>query len=428
MNPQTLSWCRTNEKFLSSGHHGGLRCAEYEELRRVSAETGKKVAQVVYEALHGRTSCVTCGAPTTFKSYARGFADNCNGCKNAAAARKRKSNRLIKLAETNPSFRVLSTHGINDAPIDLECGDCGHTFSVWMKNGRETARCPRCRPGTKSSHEYELVEFMRSIGVETVHGYRLPNTKNGRGVSSVDVFAPEINLAIEINGLHWHSDDPGRHSKKRQSCAELGVRLLQFTDEQWTSRRGVCEAMIKSACGKNDKIHARECEVVELSAADYRDFCDANHIDGYSSASVKLGLVHRGALVQVMSLSRPRFDGKYDWEIVRSCTVRGFTVVGGVSKLFSRRPAGSVVSYACSDWYDGRSYRALGMREDGHTPPSYLWHRAGRIVSRYAAFKRRLPKLLGDSFDPALSEVENMERAGYRRYWNCGNTRWVLDK
>lgn len=169
--------------------------------------------------------------------------------------------------------------------------------------------------------------------------------------------------------------------------------------------------------------------MVSLSAAEYREFCDENHMDGYAPAAIKIGLRDGGGkLVQVASFSKNRFGGFGEWELVRSCSLQGLTVVGGLSRLLRNRPAGSLVSYSCSDWYDGSSYGIVGMREDGATPPSYVWHKGGRILSRYQTFKSKLPRLLGSSFDSTLSEAENMERAGWRRYYGCGSKRWVLDK
>jgi hypothetical protein len=39
--------------------------------------------------------------------------------------------------------------------------------------------------------------------------------------------------------------------------------------------------------------------------------------------------------------------------------------------------------------------------------------------------KHRLPELLGDQFDPALSEARNLLAAGWRKCVDCGNLKFV---
>ena len=42
------------------------------------------------------------------------------------------------------------------------------------------------------------------------------------------------------------------------------------------------------------------------------------------------------------------------------------------------------------------------------------------VLNRFQCQKHRLRKLLGDKFDPDLTEGENMANAGYYRIYDCG--------
>lgn len=57
------------------------------------------------------------------------------------------------------------------------------------------------------------------------------------------------------------------------------------------------------------------------------------------------------------------------------------------------------------------------VRETG---PGYFWTDGNTVYSRYRCQKKNLSKWLS-SFNSDLSEAENLFRAGYRRYWTCGN-------
>lgn len=41
--------------------------------------------------------------------------------------------------------------------------------------------------------------------------------------------------------------------------------------------------------------------------------------------------------------------------------------------------------------------------------------------SRYQTQKHKLPKLLGNTFDPSLSEADNTIKAGFVKIYDCGN-------
>jgi G:T-mismatch repair DNA endonuclease (very short patch repair protein) len=54
----------------------------------------------------------------------------------------------------------------------------------------------------------------------------------------LDIVIPEIKLAIEYNGLYWHSINGskykfGQHLSKTQSCEKLGYRLLYVWEDEW---------------------------------------------------------------------------------------------------------------------------------------------------------------------------------------------------
>ena len=434
MDSQTTSWIKENFEVLSSGHHGGLKNEEYLKLKRYSREAGRKIADVSYEVVKGRSSCARCGSLTGFLNSRDGYSKHCKKCKNFAAAEVRKANSGSELKESLPiEFTMLSSTdlGLNSAPIEFRHEVCGHVFEKWMRNGFRDVRCPKCFPTTRSSYEYEVKDYIESLlgNGSTIHSYHIPGTLNKTAYKEIDVYVPDRKLGIEINGLYWHSDERSKHREKMLACREVGIKLLQFTDEQWNSKRELCQSMIKTSLGLNIKIRASKCEVRHIDSKIYREFTQANHLDGYAAAKIKFGLYHEGELMQVISFSKPRFENEDSHELIRLCTKVGVTVHGGASKLLKHaRPSGKIVSYSYDDVGDGGVYMKLGFERVGSTPPGYFWHKNGKIVSRYQSQKHRLRDLLGDAFDIRISESENMTRAGYSRYWNSGNTKWVLNK
>ena len=84
----------------------------------------------------------------------------------------------------------------------------------------------------------------------------------------IDVYIPSLNLGIEYNGLHWHSERLGKdknyHLDKLNKCNEQGIKLIQIFEDEWINHREICESKLKQICGlnTNPKIFARTCKVV----------------------------------------------------------------------------------------------------------------------------------------------------------------------
>jgi len=201
-------------------------------------------------------------------------------------------------------------------------------------------------------------------------------------------------------------------------------------DDEWSHRRKIVEDRIKSALGLYDRrIYARKCLVKELSANESNAFLNENHLQGADNAGIRYGLYHAGELVAVMTFGKPRFNRKYNWELIRFVSKLGTQVVGGASRLlahFRKSHSGSIVSYADRRWSQGGLYEAIGFKKAGVSRPNYWYVKGNKRISRYECQKHKLPALLGVSFDPSKSESENMSLAGYDRMYDCGNLIYAM--
>lgn len=277
-----------------------------------------------------------------------------------------------------------------------------------------------------ASHgEKEIADFVADLGVDT-----LRNRRDLIGME-IDIYVPDNNFAIEFNGVFWHRAKPqGYHRDKMHRCEDKGVTLFQINSEQWEFKRELVKSMIASRLGKNRKIFARTCEFVEIDSEKYRNFCEENHIAGTSVASVKHGLIHEGELVMVMSYAKPRFDKSKDWELIRICSAKNVTIVGGASKLFARRPKGSIVSYCDLQYGTGNVYRQLGFQKVRRTKPGYYWADRNVLHNRMGFQKHRLAALHEAGslkfYDEGMSETENMRMNGYEKYFDAGHDVWVF--
>lgn len=280
---------------------------------------------------------------------------------------------------------------------------------------------------SRSKDETELFDW---IPVEYKrHSVRdiLPNKRE------LDIYLPEQRLAIEYNGVYWHTAkfvDKRYHLDKTEGCEVQGITLFHIFEN--IDDLDIWKSMILARLGKARRISARKCELRALRYRDVRDFLAENHLQGSAVSSVQYGLFYEGELVEVMTFAKPRFAKQYDFELVRLCTKKGMVVVGGASRLWTafrrEHPTASVISYANRRFSQGKVYRTLGFSLVKTTAPNYVYVRqeevvdvAVDVVTRYQAQKHRLASLLGEAYDPDSSESENMTAAGYERLYDCGN-------
>ena len=331
-------------------------------------------------------------------------------------------------------YRGMSRH----EAYRWRCCRCGNEFEsrIYITDfdpqDRLLPRCPSCHPfqAGVSSGETELLEFVRSIcKSEVVHGDR-----DVIRPYELDIYIPEKRVAIEFDGLYWHSEGCGKdmryHLDKTVMCEGHGIRLIHVFEDEWRNRRDIVKDRIRSVIGAGGtRIYARKCAVREISAKESSSFLDANHLQGSGKSSVRYGLFHEDELVAVMTFGKPRFNRSYDWEMIRFASKIGYSVVGGASRLlahFRRERHGSIISYADRRYSNGNLYERLGFERIGVSEPNYWYVKNFDKLSRYACQKSMLPALLGAGFHLEWSEYENMMYNGWNRIYDCGNIVYVM--
>lgn len=289
---------------------------------------------------------------------------------------------------------------------------------------------PHHRTYNRSKGESEVLEFIQSCVGSSVE--ITTNTQSIIPPYELDIYLPDLNLAIEYNGIFFHSEGRGRtrnyHSDKLKMCKQKGIRLIQVWSNEWLQKPEIVKSRIASALGTLDRVYARKCTIVDVATAEERLFLDHNHMQGYVPSSSCYGLVHQGNLVALMSFTKSRYSKTHEWELLRYSTLCNTTVVGGASKLFNhfirQHSPASIISYCNLRWGTGNMYQQLGFDFNGNSPPNYFYFDANgdtnALMSRVRFQKHKLPHIL-EHFDSNNTEWENMQAHGFDRIWDCGN-------
>lgn len=273
----------------------------------------------------------------------------------------------------------------------------------------------------ESLGEIEVRKFVNELGIVGIKDNDQIKPKE------LDIYIPERDLAIEFNGILWHSSFGGvtkfDHSKKYQLCKEKGIQLLQVFDDEWREKKDIWKSIIKNKLKISpNKVYARKCIVKEINSKEARKFLEENHLHGFVGGA-HLGLFYENSIVMSLTYGKSRFENCY--EISRICTKIDYTVPGGMSKLLKRLPAGRYTTYSDLRFSTENAYGNT-LNYLYTTEPGYFWVDSSGMhrLSRNKTQKHMLAKLLDDKFNPEKSERINMMNAGYHIIHDCGHAKY----
>lgn len=341
---------------------------------------------------------------------------------------------FTKLIEINidcdPLFTIeeFKLHGPHHMYM-WKCKKCGYEFehtARGVNNGYNVVRCEKCSPN--SNIQKELQDFI----VGLVDNVRF-NVRDVISPKELDIYIPSKQIAIEFNGVFYHNDyhvEPDYHLNKTIQCNKKGIQLIHIWDCDYVNKSNIIRDRIKNLLGIYDKkIYARNCVVREISFKEGVEFIEKYHLQGKDTSKIYLGLFYENELVSVMSFKTPRFDLAYEYELVRFVNKPGFHIIGGASKLLAffenNFTPKSIITYADRCWSSGNLYDKLGFKHTHDTPPGYFYSKNNVKYSRYACQKHKLPELLGEKFNPELTESENMKVNQYNKVYDCGHMVFV---
>ena len=250
----------------------------------------------------------------------------------------------------------------------------------------------------------------------------------------LDIYLPDFNTAIEYCGLYWHSTAHDRitrnyHKEKMDLCNNKGIRLITIFEDEWVHHQQlVIDKLLTLLNLKiNHSIFARKCHIVEVSTKTKRQFFNDNHIQGDGPSSINIGLMCDNELVACMGFIKQ----KNQHYLNRYATNK--QVIGGFSKLLkhfqNNYEWSKIVSFADLRWSDGNLYRTTGWKLDSILPPDYTYVNLNNVtrIHKFNFRHKNLKNILGEQYNPKLSETENTKNHNWFKIYNCGLQRWVIE-
>jgi hypothetical protein len=259
--------------------------AEKNEINRFPGITiGEKIYNFIYDN-HEKHYCKKCKKELKFKSFKMGYNTYCSS---ACSAKQRiKSKESIQKMLNTYKQTMLSKYGVeNSFQLDKVIKDIKNRDEDFYKRrkektvitNREKYNCDWANQNTDiqnkrkntnmikygnncslhgpygiltlnpdllkthSNIESQVVDFIKSVFSYII----IENSRKIITPLELDIYLPEINLGIEINGVYWHSLHQSDQYKKLYICNEKNINLIQIYDLEWEKQKNIIQNLLTS--------------------------------------------------------------------------------------------------------------------------------------------------------------------------------------
>lgn len=314
-----------------------------------------------------------------------------------------KNPEIMKNASENTSLTCQQRYGIN-----------------WP------CQLPQCRNSkykTNSKTNQAFCKILDEYGLEYESEFPVASY-------SYDFRILGTNILIEIDPTYTHSSypthfnfsgkDKNYHIKKSETASENGYRCIHIFD--WDNRYLILDSILQKI-----SIGARQCSVKEISSKLASEFEKKYHIqESCRNQKVSLGLIFNDELVSVMTFGEPRYNKKYEYELLRLCTKSGLHISGGPSKLFKyfieNYDPNSIISYCDRAKFEGKVYKKIGMSLVESTSPQEIWSKGSENITANLLRQRGYDQLFNANYGKGTSNEKLMLDHGWLPVYDCGQS------
>lgn len=276
--------------------------------------------------------------------------------------------------------------------------------------------------------EYEFANFLNE--------HNISHEKNNRTIldgKEIDFYLPKYNIAIEMNGIYYHSDkffsNKNYHHNKWAKCNALGIHLLSIFEDDWNLQNKKIKNMILSLLGKKEKgIPARKTKIKQIDSKQAKPFLEEYHLQGF------VGGKHYGAfdaadnLIGLMTFGKTR-NGRTE---LKRFVTDNYIHNGLFSKIFKYAHTDlkfeEIVSFSDNLYFTGNVYIKNGFVASKIIPPDYKYFVKNKRLHKSNYTKENIIKKypqMKEMIESGMSESKAMEYLGIPKVWDCGKCEWI---
>ncbi len=280
----------------------------------------------------------------------------------------------------------------------------------------------------------KLVQYANILKKKVFHDAQLFFSINGVIVTLYSSLHNHAVLILPIDNT-YADKKTALLASKQLSTAKVSFSIL-FEDE-FENLDLICSKLKHyTNQNKTTPIHARKCIIKSVNREEKSVFLNQFHIQRNDNSQIAYGAYYNNELIALMTFSQPRagigvHKNKKEnmFELVRFATNINYRIPGIASKLLTHfkknHEWAEIYSYADMRWSIGNLYYKLEFQLVKTNPPDYFYIIDGKRKHRWNYRKDILKKTL-PSYNPNLTEYQNMVNHGYYRVWDCGTLKFSM--
>lgn len=275
----------------------------------------------------------------------------------------------------------------------------------------------------KSKHSQPNENFEKLLILNNIKDYNREFRLNNRWYDfKVKNYLIEIDPTITHNStFNVYGEAPldkNYHSNKSKLAQENGYQCIHIFD--WDDKDKIVNIL-----KERETIYARKCVIKEINKTDSIKFINEYHLQNYARDKIRLGLYYNNELVSIMTFGKPRYNKKYEWEIIRYCSSKN--VIGGAQKLFKHfirdYSPKSIISYCDRSKFSGQVYTDLGMvKIKSYNNINKHWYNMiTKIhITNNLLLQQGFDRLFKTNYGKGTSNEELMLQNGFVEVYDCG--------
>lgn len=376
---------------------------------------------------YGQTNTMEMARTATLTKYGVSHVSQIPGLEDKRIATVR-SRKIAEVLENNTNFILDGEYLGHGKKHSFVCKRCNIATFQWPENHLFCHKCDKelyIRSSLESRLMTALLDADNTLQISTNELVKIDGKK----------YFPDLKigkLLIEIDGNYWHAEGRGgdklKSHSKRRIYNNNNFDSLFFFEDEIIFKLEIVVSIVLAKLGLTKKIHARKTQLIKIPREQAAIFLNQNHLQGNCPSSIRWGLFFEEELVGVATFAKTRFNKRADLELIRLAFKRGYSVVGGTSKLMSKIE-GIVLSYSDNRLGHGQVYSAIGFTLISDNHPSYFYMDMKNYLVRKNRInfqKHKLKKLLNS--EENKTEWELAQDYGLDRIWDCGSKTWILTK
>ena len=287
-----------------------------------------------------------------------------------------------------------------------------------------TEECRKLAHTPISQNNLRFKEKLEQLGYEIQLEFAINNFQYDLKVNNILI---EIDPTFTHNsfiGPKFSNDSIGKpkdknyHYIKTKNAIDNNYRCIHIFD--WDNIYKILQLFYLKT-----NIYARFCDIKEVSKEDCNNFLNKYHLQNTCKGqTIRLGLYYKDELIEIMTFGRPRYNKKFQYELLRLCTKSKYQVIGGTQKLFKYfleeyNPT-SIISYCDLSKFSGDVYDKLGFKLKNRTNPSCHWSKGDQMITNNLLLQRGYDQLFGTNFGKGTSNEQLMIENGWLPVYDCG--------